>query len=100
MYRLPVCNKAFTPVKEPTVIIVFKGGTGTVQQVFRVLINKLLLEPGMRAYHRFCERGIHLQGDLLEFNGGFVIFGPERPAFLQDHLDHELVCMTDAWCPD
>ncbi len=100
MYRLPVRDEAFTPVKEPAVIIVFKGGVGTVQQVFCVLLDKFLLEPGVRAYHRFCERGIHLHGDLLEFNGSFGIFGPEDPALLQDHPDHELVCVADAWCPD
>ena len=46
MNRLAFGDKPLSPVKEPAVVVVFKGCMRTMQQVSGVLFDELLLEPG------------------------------------------------------
>ena len=71
-----------------------------MEEITCVLLDKFLLEPGMGAHQRPGKRGIDLQGHLFEFDGGFVIFGLENPAFFQDHLHDQFVCPPDRRGPD
>lgn len=100
MHRLSISRKALSPVKEPAVVIVFKGGVRAVQQVGCILLDKSLLEPGVGAHERSGKRGIDLKGHFFEFDGGLVIFGLENPAFFQDHLHDQFVCPPDRRGPD
>lgn len=95
MYRYSVYKEPFSPVKEPAMVIIFKRRVRSMEKIGCVLLDKLLLEPGMWAYEWPGKGGIDLEGHFFKFYGSLVIFGLEDPAFLQDHLYDLLMCPPD-----
>ena len=100
VHVLPVALQPLPPVKKAAVVIILKGGFGSLQEVAGVLLDKPLLELGVGAHHRFGERGIHLECDFFELDGCLLILRPEHPPLLKDHLYDEFVGPPDRRCPD